>query len=167
MWRRANRGLSLREGVLAVAGTMRPRATPRPQKRHTHTLHGQQADTPAHSAQCLAQPHVVTQVCHQHAVHSTSTVTREWRHTLLRSVCFKLVVYACVVQRGLSRPSCARRPSLAPCLDALSFTEADLRRSVFSSQRTTLRQTFLLVLYGYDARLWQCCIDREHSCGRG
>ena len=52
------------------------------------------------------------------------------------------MVYACVAQRGLSRPSCASRPSLAHCLDALSFTEADLRRSVFSSQRTTLRQTF-------------------------
>ena len=37
MRRRANRDLSLGEGVLAVAGAMRPRATPRPQKGRTQT----------------------------------------------------------------------------------------------------------------------------------
>ena len=37
MRRRANRGLSLRDGVLAVAGAMRPRATPHPQQGHTQT----------------------------------------------------------------------------------------------------------------------------------
>ena len=42
----ANRGLSLREGVLAKASAVRPRATPRPCKKDTHTPHGQQADTP-------------------------------------------------------------------------------------------------------------------------
>ena len=37
MRRRANRDLSLGEGVLAVAGAMRPLATPRPQKGRTQT----------------------------------------------------------------------------------------------------------------------------------
>ena len=83
----ANRGLSLREGVLGKPSAWRPRATPRPQKR-THT-HGQADRHRAHTARCSTQPHAVSHECHSHAVHSTSTMTHERQHTRCVGVCLK------------------------------------------------------------------------------
>ena len=84
---RVNRGLSLWEGVLAKASAVRPRATTSLRKR-THTVPWTTSRHSVHSARCPAQPHVVSHECHQPTRSArTSTVTRERRHTLLRSVC--------------------------------------------------------------------------------
>ena len=73
----ANRGLSRREGVLAKASAVRPRAkkghthTRTSRADNTHTLRGVRHDT---------QPHAVTHVSQQHAVRAQAADTSDGTH---------------------------------------------------------------------------------------
>ena len=108
--RAVHRGLSLREGMLAKASAVRPRATPQTQKKGTHKQHGHRADN-THTLRGVrhdTQPHAVTHVSQQHAVrthkHADARVTARTVQWLLKRCCCGRV--------GRSvRPLAPRRPS--------------------------------------------------------
>ena len=88
--RAVHRGLSFREGVLAQASAVRPRATPWTRKGNTHKQHGHRADN-THTLRGVrhdTQPHAVTHVSQQHAVrthkHADARVTARTVQCLLK-----------------------------------------------------------------------------------
>ena len=74
---RRNRGISLTEGVLAKASAVRPRATPRPCKKDTHTARTTSRHS-AHPARCPAQPQLIHSYIHTF-VHSYIHTSRNKR----------------------------------------------------------------------------------------
>ena len=113
--RRANRGLSLREGVLAVAGAMRPRATPRPQKRtHTVTKDTEQT-TRTHCAVYDTTRNRTPSLIHSF-IHSSASLTHARNVHAQRGTshsphgCGRLLSKRSADACPLSSASCARLP---------------------------------------------------------